>query len=64
MVQTTGGKAMKNAMTYKGYMARVEFDPRDNIFVGKIMGITDSITFHGATVKQLKADFQAAVVTI
>jgi predicted HicB family RNase H-like nuclease len=48
-------------MTYKGYMARVEFDPRDNIFVGKIMGITDSITFHGETVKKLKADFQTAV---
>ncbi len=29
---------MKNAMTYKGYMVRVKFDPRDNIFVGKIMG--------------------------
>ncbi|MBA4389906.1 MAG: toxin-antitoxin system HicB family antitoxin [Syntrophus sp. (in: bacteria)] len=52
---------MKNVMTYKGYMARIEFDPRDNIFVGKIMGIEDSITFHGEAVKELKADFQAAV---
>ena len=48
-------------MTYKGYIARVEFDPRDNIFVGKVMGIEDSITFHGATVKELRADFQAAI---
>jgi predicted HicB family RNase H-like nuclease len=52
---------MKNVMTYKGYLARVEFDPRDNIFTGKIVGIADSITFHGETVKELKADFQAAV---
>ena len=51
---------MKNVMTYKGYMARIEFDPRDNIFFGKVMGIEDSITFHGDTVEGLIADFQAA----
>lgn len=48
-------------MTYKGYKARIEYDPRDDIFTGKIVGISDSITFHGETVKELKADFQAAV---
>jgi len=52
---------MKNVMTYKGYAARIEFDQRDNIFSGKIIGIADSITFHGETVKELKADFQAAI---
>lgn len=52
---------MKNVMTYKGYMAHIEFDPRDNIFVGKVMGIDDSITFHGSTVKELRTDFEAAI---
>jgi len=52
---------MKNVMTYKGYTARIEFDPRDNIFFGKVLGIDDSITFHGTTVKELRADFEAAV---
>jgi predicted HicB family RNase H-like nuclease len=52
---------MKNVMTYKGYAARIEFDQRDNIFSGKIIGIADSITFHGETVKELNADFQAAI---
>jgi predicted HicB family RNase H-like nuclease len=52
---------MKNVMTYKGYMARIEFDQRDNIFAGRIIGIVDNITFHGETVKQLRADFQAAI---
>ena len=47
MVQIFGGNSVKNVMTYKGYMARIEFDPRDNIFFGKVMGIEDSITFHG-----------------
>jgi hypothetical protein len=39
LVQAFAGDTMKNVMTYKGYMARIEFDPRDNIFVEKIMGI-------------------------
>lgn len=52
---------MKNVMTYKGYVARVDFDPRDTIFTGKVLGIEDSITFHGATVKELRADFEAAI---
>ena len=52
---------MKNVMTYKGYAARIEFDERDNTFVGKVVGIVDSITFHGDTVRDLKDDFQAAI---
>ena len=48
-------------MTYKGYKARIEFDPRDNIFVGRIWGIEDGISFHGATVRQLKEHFEAAI---
>lgn len=48
-------------MTYKGYTARVEFDERDNIFMGKAIGIVDSITFHGDTVRELKDDFQAVI---
>jgi len=52
---------MMNAMTYKGYTAKVEFDPRDNIFWGKILGIVDSITFEGKTVAELTADFHRAI---
>ncbi len=52
---------MKNVMNYKGYTARIEFDERDNVFSGKIIGIADSITFHGETVEELRADFKAAI---
>jgi predicted HicB family RNase H-like nuclease len=52
---------MNNTMSYKGYMARIEFDPRDELFIGKVLGIVDNITFHGAAVKQLAADFHAAI---
>ena len=52
---------MMNVLTYKGYKARVEFDPRDNIFVGRVLGIEDGISFHGETVAALKERFAAAI---
>lgn len=50
-----------NTMTYKGYTARVEYDGRDNIFVGRILGIRNIISFHGGTVAKLRAEFELAV---
>lgn len=52
---------MKKAMTYKGYAARVEFDPEDEIFFGRIIGIEDVIGFHADTVDDLKTAFHQAV---
>ena len=52
---------MKNAMTYKGYAARVEFDAEDRIFFGRIAGIRDIISFHGETVNELETAFKEAV---
>ena len=48
-------------MLYQGYAARIEFHPRDEIFVGKVLGVTDSITFHGAAVSELTTDFHQAI---
>jgi predicted HicB family RNase H-like nuclease len=50
-----------NTMTFKGYTARVEYDERDNIFVGRILGIRSLISFHGETVAELRAEFELAV---
>ncbi|RQV12222.1 type II toxin-antitoxin system HicB family antitoxin [Burkholderia cenocepacia] len=52
---------MNNAMSYKGYFARIDFDGRDNIFVGHVLGVDDKISFHGETVDELSRDFHAAV---
>ena len=52
---------MMNVLTYQGYSARVEFDPRDNLFIGHVLGVRDRITFHGQTVDELQADFKAAI---
>lgn len=50
-----------NAMTYKGYAARVEFDARDNILVGRIAGLRDIVSFHAESVTELRAAFEEAV---
>jgi predicted HicB family RNase H-like nuclease len=48
-------------MSYKGFSARVEFDPEDEIFVGRLAGINDLVGFHAESVAELKAAFQEAV---
>jgi predicted HicB family RNase H-like nuclease len=48
-------------MSYKTYLARVEFDPADRVFVGHIAGINDIVGFHGESVAELEAAFQEAV---
>ena len=50
-----------NTMTHKGYTARIEFDERDGIFTGRILGVRAIISFHGETVAELKANFETAV---
>lgn len=50
-----------NTMSHKGYTARVEFDERDNIFVGRVLGIHTMISFHGETVSELRSEFESAV---
>jgi len=50
-----------NTMTYQGYTARLEYDERDEIFVGRILGIRAIISFHGQTVKELRKEFAHAV---
>ncbi len=42
-----------NTMNHGGYTARIEFDERDNLFVGRILGLRSIISFHGETVVPL-----------
>lgn len=53
-----------NTLTCKGFTARIEFDERDNIFVGRVLGLpeTERISFHGETVAELTRDFHNAIV--
>lgn len=52
-----------NSLSYKGFTARVEFDERDNLFVGRVLGLPETvrISFHGETVADLIRDFHNAI---
>ena len=48
-------------LEYRGYTTSVEFDADDGILVGRVIGVTDVITFHGATVEEVAAAFRESV---
>jgi len=48
-------------MNYKGYLARVDFDSRDDIFFGHVLGLSERISFHGETASELNAHFRQAI---
>lgn len=50
-----------SAMSYKGQTARIEFSQADNLFVGRLLGITDVVGFHADNVTGLHAAFEDAV---
>lgn len=52
---------MSNTLVYKGYTASVEFDAEDRVFFGRLIGITDIVTFHGESVEELVGAFEEAV---
>jgi len=57
----SGRQPMSNTLSYQGCTAHVESDAEDQILHGRVEGIRDSVTFEGATVDGLIADFHAAV---
>lgn len=50
-----------NMMKYKDYIARIEYDEEDRIFVGHLAGIKDIVGFHGSTVDELEEAFHESV---
>jgi len=48
-------------MEYKGYYSNPRYSAEDNVFWGKLDGISDSISFEGTTVDELKTAFAEAV---
>ena len=50
-----------NAVIYKGYAARIDFDAEDGLLVGHIAGINDVVGFHAETVEDIVKAFHEAV---
>ena len=48
-------------MKYKNHIARIEFDERDNIFVGRVRGLRSIVSFHGTTMSGLRREFKTAI---
>ncbi|MDR1816018.1 MAG: type II toxin-antitoxin system HicB family antitoxin [Clostridiales Family XIII bacterium] len=48
-------------MEYKGYHAKPEYSAEDGCLVGKVLGIRDSVSFHGASVDEFETAFREAV---
>lgn len=48
-------------LEYKGYLGTVEFSAEDNCLFGKIIGITDLISYEAQEVSELKEAFEEAV---
>jgi predicted HicB family RNase H-like nuclease len=52
---------MSGILQHRGYAARAEFDADDQLFVGRIAGINDIVSFHADSVAGLVAAFREAV---
>lgn len=52
---------ISSLMECKGYHAKIEYDQEDRIFVGHVLGIVDSISFHGYSVDELIKEFGNAI---
>ena len=50
-----------SSMTYKSYTARVDYDNRNDVFVGRVLGIRSILSFEGSSVEILKASFEEAI---
>lgn len=48
-------------MFYNGYFAEVDISLEDDLFYGKISGISDIVMFDGKTPSELKKSFEKAV---
>lgn len=52
---------MNNLLEYKGYYASIRLDSDENIFVGEVLGINDSLNFHGSSIKEINRAFHDCI---
>jgi len=52
---------MGNSMTYKGYNASIDYCSEDDLLVGSVIGIQDSLNFHGTTLEEITNAFHSCI---
>ena len=48
-------------MTYKNYRAIIAYSEEDNLFIGEVIGLTDSLNFHGRSIDELENSFHDSI---
>lgn len=52
---------VNSQITYKGYVGTISFSEQDRVYYGKVLDIPDLVSYEGATLEELTADFRDAV---
>ena len=54
--------AMESELTnYKNYKASIMYSEEDELFVGEVIGVSDSLYFHGRSVEELEESFHNCI---
>ena len=48
-------------MEYKGYHAEIKYSDEDRLFVGQVVGVSDTLAFHGVSVSELEEMFHQSI---
>lgn len=52
---------MLSTMEYRGYRALITYDKEDATMIGEVIGINDSLNFHGDSVQELENSFHQSI---
>ena len=52
---------MANTLKYRGYHGQIGFSAEDNLFVGHVIGIQDSLNFHGSSIDEITVSFHDCI---
>ena len=53
---------MESELTnYKNYKASIMYSEEDELFVGEVIGVSDSLYFHGRSVEELEESFHNCI---
>ena len=52
---------MANILKYKGYHGSIEFSAEDHMLIGSVIGIQDSLNFHGHSIEEITQSFHDCI---
>jgi len=52
---------MDTTMEYRGYTAVISYDTEEQLFVGRVAGIKDSLNFHGTSEEEVTEVFHQSI---